>query len=523
MRLLPVLLALLFAALPSEAHAAPDAPPTPAAVYAEAVSNLKHSHDYARCVQQLQYLTARDSANRDTHLALGCAEADRAVSLGYAALWTKMLDDERAKYPQSVADWQAAQRDPKSDTYGNPRPTLTPLRTFVTKDDDHPFLMPVPEAIVQVNALARDAQAQWARALALSPTQASRAEAEYVQGWGISMLRLLASNNIEGSEAGLPKIAALPTNADAVSAFQAATKDAPTSAAYWQSLGDAQYNLIQSDVPVSRPDALKSYKKSLVLQPKNAMLWYRVYQLARRGDAGDGKANSKSALPALQHVVDSDPGNAYPHYLMASLSFHQTHYSDPHDKVELADRDASLTADYDTKQQDAASAALAQIEQGNTCPHCTYLAYQPPYPAVLSGFGIWANLLRASDMSFFDYAKLRELARACGGYARIAAAHGDVFGMQRGARACVGMGMSMAGDWPIKDKEMGDSSIIAALTGIAVSAIGYGDLVRGEGQVGDTPAMQQVQAEYDAFKQRQTAYKAALQQNLDTFSTYDYY
>lgn len=523
MRLLPVLLALLFAALLSEAHAAPDAPPTPAAVYAEAVSNLKHGHDYARCVQQLQYLTARTPENRDYHLALGCAEADRAVSLGYAALWTKMLDDERAKYAQGFQEWQAAQRDPKSDAYGDARPTLPSLRTFVTKDDDHPFLMPVPEAMVQVNALARDAQAQWARALALSPAQGSRAEAEYVQGWGISMLRLLASNNIEGGEAGLPKLAALPTNADAVSAFQAATKDAPTTAAYWQSLGDAQYANVKDDAFISRPDALLSYKKSLALQPKNALLWFRVYHMTRTGSDNPSTSDPHSAQSALQHVIDSDTGNAYPHYLLAALSFKKTHYSDPHDKSEKADQTAALTAEYDTAQQDAASAALAEIEQGNSCTRCTYLAYQPPYPAVLSGFGIWANLLRASDMSFFDSAKLRELARACGGYARIAAAHGDAFGIQRGARACIGMGMKMAGDWPLKDKEMGDSSLIAALVGMAVTSIGYSDLVKGEGQVGDTPAMQQAQAEYDAFKQRQTAYKAALQQNLDAFSTYDYY
>ncbi len=86
--------------------------PTNSAVYAEALSNLKHEHDFARTVQQLQYLVARDSASRDYHLALGCAQADRAVSLGYAALWTKMLADDLAQYPQSVRDWQ----EPRSAT-----------------------------------------------------------------------------------------------------------------------------------------------------------------------------------------------------------------------------------------------------------------------------------------------------------------------------------------------------------------------------------------------------------------------
>lgn len=504
-------------------NSAPEAVPTNQAVYAEAVSSLKHGHDYARAIQQLQYLVARDGASRDYRLALGCAEADRAASLDYAAMWTKMLDDDRAKALQGLAAFLAAHPELKGDTHGDPSAALPPMRTFVTKDDNHPFLMPIPQAVTQINALARDAEAQWKRALALSPTPALRAEAENVQGWGLQQLQLLASNYLDDTGSGMKEYLALPSPGEAVRAFTAATKDAPINAAYWQSLGDAQYGATKNDEYASRPEALASYNKSLALQPKNAALWYRVYQLARRGDAGDGKANSQSALPALQHVIDSDPGNAYPHYLMAALSFHQTHYSDPHDKSEKADRDKALTAEYDAAQQDAASAALAEIERGNTCPRYAYPSYQPTYPAILTGFGIWANVLRASDLSFVNAAELRELARACGGYARIAAAHGDAFGLQRGARASIGMGMRMAGDWPVKDTEPGDGSLLAALTGTAVSFVGYSDLVKGEEQIGDVPGMQATQAEFDALKQRYTAYRAVVKQNNNATSTYDYY
>ena len=524
MRLLSILLGiLLLGPLSAGANAAPDAPPTNAAVYAEAVSNLRHGHDFARCIQQLQYLAARDSKNRDYHLALGCADADRAASLGYAAMWTKMLDDDRAKYPQSIADWQAAQAEPKSDTHGDPCPDLPPLRTFVTKDDNHPFLMPVPQAIVQINALARDAQAQWKRGLELSPTLALRAEAENVQGWGLQEIRLLSSDRITDNSTGLQDAITLPAPADVVRVFTAATKDAPTSAAYWQSLGDAQYNAPKNDGYVSRPDALVSYNKSLALQPKNARLWFRVYRLTSSGSSNVGTASPQNARSALQHVVDSDPGNAYPRYLLAGLLFGQTHYSDPHDKNEETDRDKALAAEYDAKQQASAEAALAEIEKGNNCPRDAYPTYQPPYPALLSGFGIWDNLLRLSDGGSRDNAKLRELARACGGYARIAAAHGDALGLQRGARAAIGMGMKMTGNWPVKDDGPGDSSVMAVLVGQAVVSIGYSDLVKGEGQIGDVPGMQAAQAEYDAFKQRETAYIAARRQNMDAFSIYDDY
>ncbi len=524
MRLLFVLVFTLLSAMSSVgANAAPDATPAPAAVYAEAVSNLRHGHDFARCIQQLQYLVGRDGANREYHLALGCAEADRAASLGYAALWTKMLDDDRAKYPQSVADWQAARLDPKSDTYGDPRPTLPPLRTFLTKDDNHPFLMPVSQAVAQINALTRDAQAQWKRTLQLSPTPALRAEAENVQGWGLQELRLLSSGSITDNSTGLKGLLALPTQAEVIRLFTAATQDAPANAAYRQSLGDAQYANVKDDAFVSRPDALLSYKKSLALQPKNASLWFRVSRMTLKGETEGGKADPQSATSALRQVIESDPDNAYPHYLLAGLLFAQTHYSDPHDKSEKPDQDKALTADYDAAQQDAASAALAEIDRGNTCLRFAYPEYQPPYPAILTGFGIWTNLLRASDMSFFDYAKLRELARACGGYARIAAAHGDALGLQRGARACIGMGMKMAGDWPVKDDGPGDGSVIAAVVGIAIASIGYADLVKGEGQIGDVLGMQQAQAEYDAFKQRQTAWRALQQPNETAVSPYDYY
>ncbi len=77
-------------------------------------------------------------------------------------------------------------------------------------------------------------------------------------------------------------------------------------------------------------------------------------------------------------------------------------------------------------------------------------------PAAISGLA--DRLRRLGQLAthvrhrLYDNAKLRELARACGGYARIAAAHGDGMGMQRGAQACIGMGMKMAGEWPTKDK-----------------------------------------------------------------------
>ena len=79
---------------------------------------------------------------------------------------------------------------------------------------------------------------------------------------------------------------------------------------------------------------------------------------------------------------------------------------------------------------------------------------------------------------------MRELARAASGYGRICAAHGDRAGLERGARATIGMGLKMAGDWPVRDTP-GGSEVIQTLVGVAVASIGYSSLVKGYTQMGD--------------------------------------
>lgn len=530
MRVTHALPVLLIALLITRALAAPVSPESNDAVYHHALYSLQNGHGYERAIQQLQYLTARDGKNRAYHLALGCADADRAASLGYTAMWAKTLADDRAQYPAKLAEWEAAQRDPKSDDYGHPRPDPPPDRTFITKDDAHPFLISLPQAVTRINALSKSAQAEWKLALALSRTSAERAEAQYVRGWGIHLLRLVTQGSISnGVSSALPGLAGLPKDVESVKAFASAVKDAPDNAAYWESLGDAlradPVDQLRLDflapqyAAMSAKSPLAAYQKALALQPRNAALWFRVYQIYSHDRTG----HTPQKEDALQHMIDSDPDNAYPHYLLAGIRFRETHYSDPHDKQEEVDQKLALTATYDAAQQKAGDAALTQMEQGNAAAHYFQPQYEPPYPTLLSGFGIWRSMLIVEDVVFGENGKMREMARAAGGYSRIAAAHGDPDGAERGARAAIGIGLQMVGDWPTKDAMPGSGELINALVGFAVVGISYSDLIKGREQLKDTLATQQARAEYDALLTRENAWREVVRAHLADASEYDYF
>ena len=487
---------------------------TPAQAFSHARYNLLSGTQYARAVRQLEFCTARAPKNSEYHLALGCAEADRAASVAYAAMWTQERDEERDKYPQAVKDWQAAQRDPKSDNYGSPRPTPPPDKSFPTKDDGKAFTLTPAQAAALVGHLSQSAQTEWKQALALSSTPAQRADAEWVQGCGLRLLRLAQPKNG-------------PTQADVVNALTAATHDAPQNAVYWQSLGDALRGtdiltqILTQAINDDKNNAptVAAYQKSLALQPKNTPLWFRVYHM----QAKSGRDPQPDAEAAMRHAMDSDPGNAYPHYLLAALLLRRTHFSDPSDMTEPADKEKSLTATYDDAQYKDADAALSEMEAGNAAPRYAVPEYVSPAPELLTAFAFWQSTLRAADLGFGEMARLRELARAASGYGRICAAHGDKAGLERGTRATIGMGMKMAGDWPIKDRVPDNGDILHSLVGFAVTSIGYSSLVKGYAALGDDGASQAAQAEWDAFKARQALWKQAYDAATHPDSIYDAY
>jgi predicted Zn-dependent protease len=78
--------------------------------------------------------------------------------------------------------------------------------------------------------------------------------------------------------------------------------------------------------------AYAAYEKSLALQPRNAPLWFRLYQGEARFSATSANrpgAGSKTATVAreyLDNAAKSDPNNALFWYLAAELDFRAAPY-----------------------------------------------------------------------------------------------------------------------------------------------------------------------------------------------------
>ena len=107
--------------------------------------------------------------------------------------------------------------------------------------------------------------------------------------------------------------------ADALKAMQDATKLAPNNAVYWQSLGD----VLGGDASASprrkwrdgSAKAADAYAKSLALQPRNAPLWYRLYEQAGRRRArtrrwprcngGAGRSRQRASTPTCSRPSGS--------------------------------------------------------------------------------------------------------------------------------------------------------------------------------------------------------------------------
>src|SRR5579884_3066305 len=208
--------------------------------YHDANEHLVRGMWYERAAAQLKEAIRQEPRNPDYHLALGCAYADRAASIGYAASYAAMHNDEVAQYPKELDDWEKGQSDPTNYEYHTDRPLPPPAFVAYTKDDLKLYTLTSAQTSSQLQELAKQAEAEWTKAIALCPDRKARASAEYVQGWGLSLLSGYRNGAVDyESGAQSPALSGMPTQDDAAKAFEAAVKDDPGNAVYWQSLGDA--------------------------------------------------------------------------------------------------------------------------------------------------------------------------------------------------------------------------------------------------------------------------------------------
>jgi hypothetical protein len=528
MRRLLLSIILLLSPLPwaTPTHAADPAPampaPTAPELYKRAVGHLNEGLWFESAIADLTQAVKLDRSNSDYHLALGCAEADRAGSLAYAAWMSDQLLNAQAKYKEELYYWHLAQAEPQSPGYGQPEPVAPPDMTFQVKDDLHHLTLTGKEAVARVVELGTAAQADWRLGVLLAPTRQTRAQAENVQGWGLLYeLRLLQFTGYPEA-----KVPSAPKPINAVAAFLEATKDDPGKAVYWEGLGDA-YSDLDSDDTAHAPDIIHAWQKALTLAPGNTGLGFRLYEVQSRFRDTGKQPDPKAAMATLKAVAASDPTNSLLQYGLAALLFKQVHYNDVNDLPGPAptkngqpatkeDVDTwrngivqNLAAKDDASSEQIASEAVDAIERGNAGDHYAIPEYAPPVPKILQRpWDYWDYWERLQDGPFVMSAKLRELARAASGYSLVAAQRGNGEDAVRTAQACIGIGFKMAGDWSFQDAS-GNSTAGQVLVGTAIVSIGYDGLQKVYGQLGNAAMVQETAQEYDAFKQKRQAYTDA--------------
>lgn len=507
--------------------AAPAPAWTAAQNYESGTRNLQAGRWFERAAAQFGAATKAEPGNFRYHLALGCARASRAAALAYAAYHAEELAGQIRDYPQELSDWEAAQKDPESDGYKSERPTLPPPFTFWTKDDNQPYRLSPKAVRARFRELSMAATADWEKARDLAATDAERAEAEYVRGWGLLLLDAYEQGMIPGDGEPVPDT---PEEADDASeedvppkpsarlvearkALAEAVERAPQNALYQQAQGDVLLGgatmayVLKEDTP-----AWAAYQKALELEPRNSALWYRLYQTTARAITFDPKPENEQrrarARTYLLNAAKSDALNANFWYQLAALDLRAAPYWKILNKP-VSEREqafADVLAGATEPDRKTARNAITLLERANAAPHYASVRYQPAVPVLLTR--AWDYLARHAYF-WEEGARFRELARETAGFALVSARENRTGDAVRAARALIGMGYRLIGDWPVKDKTPGDGTVLTSLVGRAITAIGHDTLVKVYDATGDEAGQRQAQALYNAFKERVTANREA--------------
>ncbi|HEX5322614.1 MAG TPA: hypothetical protein VFW40_02430 [Capsulimonadaceae bacterium] len=368
------------AAQSSAPPAMPDTAPVPAGalegtpnqLYGWATDHLEAGLWYERAMTQLKAALAKDPQNMQYHLTLGCAEADRAASIGYALSWRDTLTALQGVYPMELDMWQKGQKDPKSFEYGAPKPQPPPKFSIWTKDDYKELKITDAQATARIAELNKAAKGEWSLALTLCKGPQEKALVEYVQGWGLRLTdRTQNSGGAMAMASEMSELFGSASDTDAVKSLEAATKDDPGTAAYWQSVGDALYRdpelsalmtiIPGASGPPEKPSdisALEAYQHALKINSGNPMLWYRVAML-------DKKANPTQALAELKQAASGEPDNAYMAYEAAGWELDQSKFADAFNLLDIIKR-ASANAEKGKNDSGAAANDASPDAQNDT-------------------------------------------------------------------------------------------------------------------------------------------------------------
>lgn len=478
----------LAAAAPCQAAANTAAPPTlakpgpgAAALYEEAELLVRRGRHYERAATLFEQAAAREPDNPAHPLARGCALVNRVASLSHAAYF--------AEQPEKASA----------------------LISIVVKDDGKRYRLTREQLATRLSGLCREARRALDQGVTLGRTSEEKAEAEYIRGWGLFVIRMYATFGREAKTEGVLLIAGVPKETEIRAGFTRATELSPNKGVYWESLGC---------VSVEDPKLQKGYfRRALDREPRNLPLWYRLYRL----ETGDTTASPltlegrRVAQECLENAARLDITNAFPHYVLALLLLRDAEINDGivnRNGLNLTseERERATASMQSTENAVRVAKALSLVEAGNAMPRFEGPRYRPPLPRLLvPGWEYQGNL---TDRDLSHMMQLRATARSLVVVAQLRGHQKpqDAPAL-RATRATLGMGARLVGNWPTRDRDITDSSVINSLVGHAIAGIGYQALLNLANDWGDMRLKEAVTAEYDAYHQRVKEHQEAIQQN----------
>ena len=276
---------------------------------------LRRGRLFEKAASDFALAAQKEPQNPLPLLGVACACVSRAASLAYAAGFAQKLAEARASYPDSLKEWEQSRDEAKAESpqtfnavyFEAIKPTLPDGRDFVTKDDWRLYQLTKSQWEARLTALATQAQDAWEISVRLSKTPEEKAQAFFVQGWGMRVLHeYLATEEPEATTQKTPPTLLAqktPTQADILRAFDKAIAAMPDNPLYWQAKGDAL------SAGEDNETANKAYRKALSLEPQNAAaLWYLLYESAVKVGYETPRKNRDVAQEYLHNAQAHDRG-----------------------------------------------------------------------------------------------------------------------------------------------------------------------------------------------------------------------
>ncbi len=481
------------------AHAAGDAK-LAARYYDESVTMLKNGHWYERAIGKLTYCVQTSPSNSEYHAALGCAYAARFASLceAYINRDRKVMSPEEvtaymSKVGEKVKRGELTVENAETEMPALPKvsPGASPLHTA---DDNKYVALSREELTGKLRALAASAETAWEKSVATSDSKDELRNALTTQVWGYQLLRLcaepLSAGFFSAKETEAWREKAERTTSRMVTVF-------PNEPASHLLLGEVLSPMGKTRWDTATAKLENVYKKSLLLDPDNSAVVFRLYQIAHAD-----KSRQADAEKYLRRFVELEKGNAYAHFFLAGFLAK---------RVETGTLLKSPDAD---GIREKVEAVLKIVSKGQLCPKFVAPKTMSEPSALLESalglFGSEQNQYGTSPIEFNDLAIL--LVVAAQGYAST-----DLAFAKTCAYKMLGMGKRITATLNLSDEILPANRPSAHMLELMASnqiRMAYKNLLtlcRKEGN----------KQEYNTIKQQQDAYVFSIKDRLEKYIARD--